>query len=117
MMQSLDDCRQRVHAWGKVNRVIFDAAKEHLVVIHPRDSHGEPFKLLGLMVDLDLRMHSAIDQLLAKIRPKSTAILRTRAYYNNDELITGVWLRCTQGAISMPPVFCYKKSRKCKLAF
>ena len=88
MMQSLDDCRQRVHAWGKVNRVIFDAAKEHLVVIHPRDSHGEPFKLLGLMIDLDLRMHSAIDQLLAKIRPKSTAILRTRAYYSIDDLIT-----------------------------
>ena len=61
MMQSLDDCRQRVHAWGKVNRVILDAAKEHFVVIHPRDSHGEPFKLLGLMIDLDLHMHSAID--------------------------------------------------------
>ena len=66
MTQSLDDCRQRVHAWGKVNRVIFDAAKKHSVVIHPRDSHGEPFKLFGLMIDLDLRMHSAINQLWVK---------------------------------------------------
>ena len=51
----------RVHAWGRANRVTFDPAKEHLVVLHPSESHGEPFKLLGLMVDLDLRMHTAID--------------------------------------------------------
>ena len=69
--------------------------KEHLVVLHPSDHHGESFKLLGLMVDLDLRMHTAIDQLLSKIRPKSTAILRTRGYYNVPELLnqykTHVW--------------------------
>ena len=47
------------------------------------------------MIDPDLRMHSAIDQLLAKIRPKCTAILRTRAYYDIPELIsqykTHIW--------------------------
>ena len=32
-------------------------------------------------------MHTAIDQLLSKIRAKSTAILRTRAYYTTPELI------------------------------
>ena len=40
------------------------------------------------MVDLDLRMQTAIDQLLSKIRPKSTAILRTRGYYSTADLIT-----------------------------
>lgn len=64
-------------------------------MIHPDESHGEPFKLLGLMMDLDLRMHSAIDQLLSKIRAKSTAILRTRAYYSVPALInhykTHIW--------------------------
>ena len=82
-MTELSDCRRRVHSWGVANRVSFDPAKEHLVVIHPSQSHGEPFKLLGLMIDLDLRMHTAIDQLLSKIRAKSTAILRTRAYSLN----------------------------------
>ena len=47
------------------------------------------------MIDLDLPMHSAIDQLLAKIRPKTKAILRTRAYYQPAELLnqykTHVW--------------------------
>ena len=82
----------------------FDAGKEHLVVLHPSEFHGESFKLLGCMVDLDLRMHCEIDQLLSKIRPKSTAILRTRAYYSTTELInqykTHVWglVECHCGA-------------------
>jgi len=91
----LTECRARVHTWGRMNRVSFDASKEHLVVMHPSEYHGDPFKMLGLMIDLDLRMHSAIDQLLSKIRPKSTAILRTRAYYSIGELInqykTHIW--------------------------
>ena len=95
IMSELSGCRERVHTWGVTNRVSFDPAKEHLVVIHPDESHGEPFKLLGLMMDLDLRMHSAIDQLLSKIRAKSSAILRTRAYYSVPALInhykTHIW--------------------------
>ena len=94
-MTELSDCRTRVHKWGGVNRVSFDETKEHLVVIHPSQSHGEPFKLLGLMIDLDLRMHTAIEQLLSKIRAKSTAILRTRVYYSTPELVnqykTHIW--------------------------
>ena len=64
-------------------------------MIHPDEYHGEAFKLLGLTIDLNLRMHTAIDQLLAKIRPKRTAILRTREYYSTAELIdqfkTQIW--------------------------
>ena len=88
MLQKLSLCRERVHSWGGTNKVIFDPDKEHIVILHPSDSHGEPFKLLGLMVDLDLRMQTAIDQLLSKIRPKSTATLRTRGYYSTADLIT-----------------------------
>ena len=95
MMDDLTKCREKVHSWGRMNRVSFDPKKEHLVVIHPDEFHGEAFKLLGLTTDLNLRMHTAIDQLLAKIRPKSTAILRTRGYYNTAELIgqykTQIW--------------------------
>ena len=87
VLEELADCSSRVHRWGRRNRVSFDPGKEHLVVIHPNEFHGEPFKLLGLMIDLDLRMHTEIDQLLSKIRPKSTAILRTRGYYSDAELL------------------------------
>ena len=95
IMTDLTKCRDRVHKWGTANRVSFDPAKEHMVVIHPTENSGESFRLLGLMIDLDLRMHTAIDQLLSKIRPKSTAILRMRGYYSISDLInqykTHVW--------------------------
>ena len=64
-------------------------------MIHPDEYYGEAFKLLGLTIDLNVRMRTAINQLLAKIRPKSTAILRTRDYYSTAELIdqfkTQIW--------------------------
>ena len=104
VMSKLSECRKRVHKWGDANRVTFDAGKEHLVVLHPSESHGDSFKLLGCMIDLDLRMHSCIEQLLSKIRPKSTALLRTRAYYSVPELVnqykTHIWglVECNCGA-------------------
>jgi len=93
--EQLERCRKRVHSWGKANRVSFDALKEHMIILHPSESMGEPFKLLGCMVDVNLRMQSAVEQVLSKIRPKVTAILRTRGYYTTQELIlqfkTHVW--------------------------
>jgi hypothetical protein len=84
---AMDKCKENVHQWGRTNRVSFDAATEHMMILHPSESHGETFKLLGCMVDVDLRMHSAVKQVLSKIRPKITAILRTRPYYNAPDLI------------------------------
>ena len=72
---------------GQNNRVSFDASKEHMIILHPSECHGEAFKLLGCMMDINLRMHSAIDHVLSKIRPKITAILRTRGYYATPDLI------------------------------
>ena len=71
----LEKCKVRTHKWGRMNRVTFDALKEHIVILHPSKGHGDPFKMLGLLMDTDLRMHSAIDQLLGKVRPKITAIV------------------------------------------
>ena len=83
---NLEKCRMRTHKWGKTNRVSFDASKDFFVVLHPSEGHGPCFKLLGCMVDTDLRMHTCIDQLLAKTRPKITAILRTRGFYSIPDL-------------------------------
>jgi hypothetical protein len=92
---TLEKCRTRVHKWGEANRVIFDASKEHHVILHPSLNHGPAFKLLGCMVDTDLRMHSCVEQVLSQIRPKITAILRTRGFYTTPELFkqfkTHIW--------------------------
>ena len=106
ILDKLSKCREKVHGWGRTNRVKFDAKKEHLAIIHPDANvlHGDGFRLLGCFMDLDLRMRTAVDQLLAKIRPKSKAILRTRGYYSVPELLqqykTHIWglVECNAGA-------------------
>jgi hypothetical protein len=85
---TLQECRVSVHKWGRANRVSFDPSKKHLVVLHPSAYHGAAFKFLGCMIDTDLAMESAIDLLITKIRPKITAILRTRAYFSISDFIT-----------------------------
>ena len=95
VQSTLQKCRRNMHKWGMTNRVPLDPAKEHLVVLHPSQYHGAVFKLLGCMVDTDLRMQTAVDQLMTKINPKITVILRTRGYYSVPQLIvqfkTHIW--------------------------
>ena len=81
-------CRTRVHKWDRINRVAFDPSKEHVVVIHPTLGEGDPFKLLGLLVDYKLIMDAGIEKILSQARPKIRAILRTKHHYNVAELIT-----------------------------
>lgn len=83
----LNICRYSVHAWGVRNRVTFAGSKKHLLVIHPQENHGDPSKLLACTMDVDFRMHTCIDQLLARIRPRSAAVPGTRYLYSRSEFI------------------------------
>ena len=73
----------------------FDPSKEHLIIIHPSSGDGDTFRLLGCMTDCKLTMTPALDNIMAQIKPKITAILRTRAHYSNKDLIgqfkTHIW--------------------------
>ena len=93
--EKMQECRHDVHAWGKRNRVSFDPGKEHLLIIHPTCGDGDTFRLLGCMTDCKLSMVPAIDSIMTQIKPKITAILRTRAHYSCKDLIgqfkTHVW--------------------------
>ena len=82
VLEDMQRTRRNVHKWGRQNRVIFDAGKEHLVVLHPLSGEGDAFKLLGCMVDTKLTMQYAVDAILAAARPKTRAILRTRSHYD-----------------------------------
>jgi len=91
----LEECRTHVHKWGRTNRAVFDPGKKHTRITHPQFAEGDPFKLLGLMVDCKLVMDQAIEKVLAQIRPKVKALLRTRAHYSSAQLVdqfkTQVW--------------------------
>ena len=58
-----------------------------IVIIHPIHAEGDPFKLLGCMVDCKLVMNHAVDKVLTQVRPKIRAILRTKKYYCSSDLI------------------------------
>ena len=87
VLRQMHVCRHRVHAWGRRNRVAFDAGKEHLVIIHPLLGEGDDFKLLGCLFDCKLTMRQAIEKILSQARPKISAILRTRQHYSEADLI------------------------------
>ena len=87
IVENMQTCRQDVHRWGKRNRVSFDPAKEHILIIHPASGDGEVFRLLGCMTDCKLTMVPAIEKILVQIKPKITPILRTKAFYSTNDFI------------------------------
>ena len=78
-----------------MNRMTFDANKEHLFVIHPAVGQGSIFRLLGCFVDVQLQMSDEVDHLVQIARPKIKALLRTRKLYNISDMIqqykTHIW--------------------------
>ena len=70
-----------MHAWGRKDRVTFEPSKEEFIILDPRDGHGQPFRLLGPVIDNQLRMGAAIDKLYRKAKPKARALLRCRRYF------------------------------------
>ena len=58
-------------------------------------SFDDAFKLLACLVDTQLLMRQAVNEILSRVRPRIKALLRTRAHYSNASLIlqfkTHVW--------------------------
>ena len=84
-MATMAKTRTHVHRWGARNRVPFEASKESIAVIHPRDGEGEPFKVLGCMFDVHLKMALAVDKVVTKVRSKVQAMLRTVHIYSEKK--------------------------------
>ncbi len=52
-------CQEEVHAWGRGNRVRFEAGKESFHILHRRRGQGDNFTILGTEFDVALYMHDA----------------------------------------------------------
>ena len=91
----LMQAQKRAHHWGRLNRVTFDAGKEHFHVVHPDADDYVEFKMLGTLLDSSLIMRPLIDSLLSKDRPKARALVRMRHMYSLETLLnqfkTHVW--------------------------
>ena len=108
-LHTIETCRSKVHAWGRANRVIFDSTKEHSIILHSIQGEGEPFKMLGLLVDCKLIMLQAVEKLLSQVRPKVQAILRTKKFYDTKQFIsqfkTHIWGRMERWYLSRCNVY------------
>jgi len=83
----LERTREKIHEWGHQNRVILEASKEFMTILHPGTRESANFKLLGCLFDVRLNMEAAIDAIVGKVRPKLKSLLRTRAFYMTDDLV------------------------------
>merc|ERR1712110_691386 len=95
ILRSLQQTQHSVHKWGDRFLVSFDAGKEHAIIIHPIDGQGETFKFVENYIDVHLNMDDAISRIVAKCKPKITAMLRTRGKYSQRDMLnqykTHIW--------------------------
>ena len=77
----------RIGRWGAANRVMFDASKESLHVLHRQDPMGDNFKILGVLFDAKLLMGAAVHEIVAKGAWKITTLLRSKRYHTMKEMM------------------------------
>ena len=80
-------CQARLHEWGAANSVKFDPDKESFHVLHRTNGVGEDFKLLGLIFDVELRMHSGISTIAREAGWRLQSVLRPRRFFSEKETV------------------------------
>ena len=87
VMDSIDECQTSLHAWGRANQVRFDASKENKLILDPHEPVGPTVKLLGILIDPDLRMVSAINDCAQEASWRLRTLLRSRRFFTNREIL------------------------------
>ena len=80
-------CQTSLHAWGRANRVTFDAGKEHFHLLSRIRPSGDLFKILGVVIDPKLVMSDAVESCVAAASWRIYSIIRMRRFYNDAELV------------------------------
>ena len=87
IVKELTDCEEAVYDWGVRNQVLFDPQKKSFGILHDSEGDGEDFRFLGSWMDTALRMETNVQKMLGKARPKVTALLRTKRFYETSEMV------------------------------
>ena len=86
VISDLCSCQSAVHQWGQQNHVMFDPAKEETRILGTQGI-GDPFRLLGVLVDVKLLMDKEVTRIVSKARAKLKAMLRTRPFNNTRAMV------------------------------
>lgn len=87
VLEEARQCQEEVHAWGRGNRVIFDAGKESFHILHRGRGQGENFVILGTEFDVALDMHSAAHTVSTEAGWRLKTLLRTRRFHSIREMM------------------------------
>eukprot|EP00959_Pyramimonas_sp_CCMP1952_P108688 2272629-Pyramimonas_sp.AAC.1 len=87
VFSSLRRCRAFFHAWGRANRVQFDADMESSHILSGVQPVGDDFKLLGIWFDAKLLMSNAVDSCVVECSWEMQRLLRARRFHTDAELI------------------------------
>ena len=71
----MNKIQKNAHQWGKLNRATFEKTKESFLTISYTKSKGEPFRLLGPIIDPKLKIDVAIEAIRNKAMPRLQAII------------------------------------------
>ena len=85
--QSITNCQQELHRWGRANQVSFDASKESRHIMSLTQPAGDSFRLLGVTFDGGLTMNEAVGEVVSSASWKLRTLIRTRRYYSDAELV------------------------------
>ena len=79
--------QRELHLWGKANQVLFDPSKEAFHLLHRRLHSAGEFKILGVLFDTQLLMHSACRAVATEAGWRLQKLLRSRRYFTTPELM------------------------------
>ena len=86
IFDDLKRCQAELHKWGVGNRVSFDPSKEGFHILHRRFPSYSEFKILGVLFDSQLKMHSAVRELAVQAGWRLKALFRARKYFSVNQM-------------------------------
>ena len=84
-LDDLKGAQHELHLWGSANRVMFGPGKESFHLLHHRFHFGDDFKILGVLFDPALLMHSAVRKVATEAGWRLRTLLRVRRFFNTPE--------------------------------
>ena len=79
--------QKELHAWGRANQVLFDPSKESFHLLHRTFHEGGDFKILGVLFDDQLLMHTACRTVATEAGWRLKQLLRCRRFFSTPEMV------------------------------
>ena len=87
LMVQLQHCQREVHLWGKADGESFERSKESFHVLSHVHFYGDPFRLLGMIFDLQFSMCVGVSECVHECHWRLSNVLCARRYFSLVDLV------------------------------